>query len=380
MRGACRKGVQRSRSSDSSICRARAAGGTFSCCSVAWPSTPSGVKPWRSWNACSASPARRRNARARRSLRADRPRLPGAAPAPPGHPRPGPGPACDRATAAARSARQGGPPAHGSAPAPGAGWRTSAAAARPAARPLPLGARRPPRAARATVSSGARARHVEIGVDLARIHPPVSQVRQIPLQRRRERAVQLRLFRFGRAAGLAALAPAATERRGIVVARVQPLVGGRRQNVDRLRWPRPSAGPRRTTAGLGRQRRARRQGQQQQEALNTVAQHHWALTGQHARHQPWRAPVPIRLAPGAGLLRATGRARRRRPPMHRPCAPAGARAARRRRDASTMKNGRPSSRASACAAPVPRGAGMPHRESPASRPAAPCRAVASRCA
>jgi hypothetical protein len=55
MRGPRSSGVQRSRSSISSIWRARAAGVTCSCASVAAPITPSLASAWRCWKRLTAS-------------------------------------------------------------------------------------------------------------------------------------------------------------------------------------------------------------------------------------------------------------------------------------------------------------------------------------
>ena len=46
------RGSQRQRSSVSSICRSRASKGRFRRAAVVGPTTPSGARPYRRWNAC----------------------------------------------------------------------------------------------------------------------------------------------------------------------------------------------------------------------------------------------------------------------------------------------------------------------------------------
>ncbi len=262
MRGPCSSGVQRSRSSVSSICRTRAAGVTCSCFSVAGADdavggqavalleAPSRRRPARLRN---GSAARRRTASGRSGAAAQRrpglPAPPAAAPAAPGRRRAGPAPACRPgcAAAAAAAARAAatphGRPARGSGPAPRAG--ASYRGRRGAAACSAWSSRRAASAARSTAA----------GVELVLARQ--REVRGAPGAGRRGRGAGAAGSAASPPSGPApgALRPPPPEPRpaarcttaspqgvGVVVARVQAVARRGRQQFDGLQ--RLRAGPR----------------------------------------------------------------------------------------------------------------------------------------
>ena len=267
MRGPCISGVQRRRSSASSIWRTLAAGVTCSCASVALPTTPSTARPWRCWKDSTASTSgpsiERRRGRPRRevaerdeSLRQQRQarvglaRLQRADPATPtagqGRQRLLPCRVADELAVARQRLAQAPVERH-----PRSGLLRRLGQALRSQRRLQVG-------------RGVELVTAQWGVavvDLPRVDPAPVQVRQVALHRRRQRLVQLRdRGRFRRRA-LRCLLDRLLQRGSCVVLRLQPVRGCAGEQRDGLAGLRAGSTVVEPEQPIGRSRTAQAQPQ-----------------------------------------------------------------------------------------------------------------------